>query len=66
MTRTRLLGQQERGAREAERELKNLGIRGGRKAGPLRRGDSGYWRGCRGRSALVHSVFTVDSNAGGD
>ena len=34
-------------------------IRGGRKAGPLRRGDSGYWRGFGGRSALVHSVCAV-------
>ena len=42
----------------------------GKKAGPmrsgaqrvlegLRRGDSGYWRGCGGRSALVRSVCTV-------
>ena len=29
-------------AREAEREREKLGLRGGRKAGPLRRGDSGY------------------------
>ena len=41
MTRTRLLGQQERGAREAEREREELGLPRGRKAGPLRRGDSG-------------------------
>ena len=41
MTRTRLLGQQERGLREAEREGQKLGLRGGRKAGPLKRGDSG-------------------------
>ena len=36
MTMTRLLGQQERGSKEAEREQEKMGLRGGRKAGPLR------------------------------
>ena len=50
------------GAGETEREQEKLGLRGGRKAGPLRRGDSGYWRGCGGcggRSALVRSMCTL-------
>ena len=36
------------GAEETEREQEKLDLRGGRKAGPLRMGDSGCWRGCRG------------------
>ena len=50
------------GAKETEREQEKLGLRGGRKAGPLRRGGSMYWRGCRGyggRSALVLAVCIV-------
>ena len=61
MTRTRLLGWQERGAKEAEREREKLGLRGGRKAGAPRRGDTRYCRGCGGRSALVCSVCRVVS-----
>ena len=41
-----MIGQLERGAKEAHTEREKLGLRGGRKAGPLRRGDSGYWRDC--------------------
>ena len=51
------------GAEETERVQEKLGLRGGWKAGPLRRGHSGCWRGRRGgtsgtggRSALVRSV----------
>ena len=33
------------------RALEKLGLRGGTKAGSLRRGDSGYWRGCGGGTA---------------
>ena len=43
MTRTRLIGR-DRGRekqRESEREREKLGLRGGRKAGPLRRGTAG-------------------------
>ena len=50
------------GGEEIEREQEKLGLRGGKKIGPLKRGDRGYWRGCggcRGRSALVRSVCTV-------
>ena len=39
------------GAEETEREQEKLGLRGGRKAGPLRRGHSGCWRGRRGGTA---------------
>ena len=39
------------GANEIERELNKLGLRGGRKAGPLRRENSRYWSGCRGGTA---------------
>ena len=35
------------GAEEIEREQNKLGLRGGRKAGPLRRGHSRHWRGRR-------------------
>ena len=35
-------------AKETQREQVKVGLQGGRKAGPLRRGGSGYWRGCRG------------------
>ena len=45
MTKTRLLGQQKRGAKEAEREREKLGLQGGRKARPLTKGDNGYWGG---------------------
>ena len=72
MTRTRLLGQQERGAREAQREQEKLSLRGGRKAGALApeeggqqvleglwRGDGGKRRGGRGRSVLVRSMCKI-------
>ena len=36
------------GAEETEREQEKLGLGVGRKAEPLRRGNSGYWRGRRG------------------
>ena len=39
---------EEEGAEETEKEQDKLGLRGGRKAGPLQRGDSGYCRGCIG------------------
>ena len=39
------------GAEETEGEQEKLGLRGGRKAGPLRRGHSGCWRGHRGGTA---------------
>ena len=38
MARTRLLGQQERGAKEAETEREKPSLQRGREAGPLRRG----------------------------
>ena len=47
------------GSEETEREHEKLGLQEGRKAGSLRRGHSGYWRGrrgCGGRSALVRLV----------
>ena len=60
------------GAEETEREHEKLGLRGGRKAGPLRRahrvleepqrGNDRYRRGCggcRGRCALLLSVCRV-------
>ena len=60
-------------AEETERKQEKLGLRGGRKAGPLRRGHGGFWRGrrggtsdaggprrgCAGRNALARSVCTV-------
>ena len=61
-----LLGRQERGGEKSTHRAREAGLRGGRKAGAPRRGVSGYWRGCGGRSAFVCSVCTVDSNAGGD
>ena len=39
------------GAEETEREQEKLSLLGGRKAGPLRRGDSGCWRSRRGGTA---------------
>ena len=42
-----MLGQQERVADEAEREQEKQGLRGGRKAGPLRREDG--WASEKGR-----------------
>ena len=36
--------------RKKQREQEKLGLRGGRKAGPLK-GNSGYWRGCGGVTA---------------
>ena len=47
------------GAEETEREQEKLGLRGGRKAGPLRRGDSGCWRGCRGGMAGTEGAAEV-------
>ena len=47
------------GAKETEREQEKLGLQIGKKAGPLKRGDNGHWRGYGGRSALVRSVCTV-------
>ena len=35
------------GAEETEREQEKLGLRGGRKAGPLGRGHRGCWKGHR-------------------
>ena len=40
-------------AEETEREPEKLGLRGGRRAGPLRMGDSGCWRGRRGGMARL-------------
>ena len=61
MPRTKLQGDR---AREAERERERLGLEGGSEAG--KKGAIGCWWGCGGRSAVVHSVCTVDSNAVGD
>ena len=44
MTKTRLLGQQEKEAKDAERQQENLGLGGRRKAGLLKRGVDRYWR----------------------
>ena len=55
----------EGGAREAEREQEKLGLRGGRKAGPLRRGNSGYWRGCRRGTAGTAGTGVQLWGAGG-
>ena len=39
------------GAEETERGQEKLGLRGRKKAGPVRRGDSGCWRRCGGGTA---------------
>ena len=39
------------GAEDTHREPEKLGLRRERKAGPLRMGDSGCWRGRRGGTA---------------
>ena len=41
------------GGEEIEREQEKLGLRGGKKIGPLKRGDRGYWRGCGGAAGTV-------------
>ena len=56
---TRLLGQQERGAKEAHREQEKLGLRGETKDGPLRRGSAGtrvgsVAGGVRDRIGVIH------------
>ena len=71
LTTTRLLGQQERGGEGSrERARTEEGWDPEEGVQPvlegLWRGDSGNWRGCGGRCALVHSVCTVGSNPGGD
>ena len=48
MTKTRLLYQKERLTKHKE-----LGLRGGRKAGPLRMGHRGCWRGAAEGERLV-------------
>ena len=47
------------GAEEIERELEKLGLRGEKKAGPLRRGGSGCWRGHRGGTAGTGGAVEV-------
>ena len=44
------------GAEETEREQEKLDLRGGRKAGPLSRGDSRCWRGCRGERQVQEGL----------
>ena len=43
-------------AQGSERSREKLGLLRGRKAGPLRREDSRYWRGCRGGTAGTGGV----------
>ena len=52
------------GAGETEREQEKLGLRGGRKAGPLRRGHIGYWRGHRGATAGTGGAAEIAQEAG--
>ena len=40
--------QEEEETEGTERKQEKLGLRGGRKTGPLRMGNSECWRGCRG------------------
>ena len=65
LTRTRLLCQKEGGAKETERAQEKLGLRAGRKVGPLRRGTAGggvgYWRLWRQECI---GAFSVHSDAG--
>ena len=50
---------EEEGAEEAEREQEELGLRRGRKAGPLRKGHSGCWRGCSGGTSVTGGAAEV-------
>ena len=64
----RRLGHQARESEKSRENAKEAGAlrRGTASTGGAAEGDSEYWRGCGGRSALVHSVYTVGSNASGD
>ena len=39
--------------KETERGQEKLSLRKGRKAGPLRRGNSRYWMGCKGGQRVL-------------
>ena len=57
MTRTRLLGQPERGAREVEREREKLGLQGGRTAEPLRVGTAGTGGAAEGAQQELEGLW---------
>ena len=68
---------EEEGLEETEREQEKLGLRGGRQAGTLRRGDSGAGGAAEGGQRVLEElrrlqrqecigVFIVHSDAGGD